>query len=395
MSRKARGRANNRKNNLDLWEEEDYRNESYSLSKQSEKCVYPSCTRTSSACCTNNMCGLHCKFGIKEEKCVYHGRSNRNRNGIENSLNLKSNNINLNNNTNNNNNNNNNNNAEKLRLDIWFSCREGRLDDVTYWIEEMKTNPNEEDLFHNTPLYYACIAGKEEIVKYLLVKGAHDDPVAQRCKQYSSSPEVIHLLDCYYNHLLSQPDEEKEKIIMKPLIRVLTHLRNHFNPPHKDSIRYQIEQLIPDDWIDLSNSPSGSFEIPSSSEDSKAKVDDLCEVNESGVANMAFQNALESYNELRKSREVIIEEEIPIDDKGVNVNADLVKKSENEILENCAVNLVDMLDLNICKICFTKLANCVNAPCGHLGFCLECMGPISYCPACRIPITNKIQVFHV
>lgn len=46
-----------------------------------------------------------------------------------------------------------------------------------------------------------------------------------------------------------------------------------------------------------------------------------------------------------------------------------------------------------CGICMERPINAVVIPCGHLGYCLECLKLVKTCPSCRTPMQNFIQVF--
>ena len=313
--------------------------------KKETFCHFDVCKVKSSLKCKNQMCRIHCNISNLGYPCSFHS-PHLIANNYQPSINMKKNNINNINNLNNNNNNN------EKKFDIWFSAREGKFDDVKEWIEIDRVNLNERDDHHNTPLFYACVGGHVNIVRYLINFGAFDDPVEKKCKKNSNSNEIIFLLDKYYDDLLNQ-SIDKEKMIMQPLVRMLNHLRNHFNPPVKDSIRYQIEQLLPDDWFFSSNNNLNN----NNNNNEKNNLNNLKNNNNLGAQNDNNNNNTQNNN--------------------------------NEQSKNSVV------DSNVCKICFLELANCVNIPCGHLGFCMECMGPISSCPSCRIPLDGKIRVFHV
>ena len=55
--------------------------------------------------------------------------------------------------------------------DIFLACKRGDLSRVRYLVEEMSCDINIADKWNSTPLYYACLSGHEEIVKFLLQSG--------------------------------------------------------------------------------------------------------------------------------------------------------------------------------------------------------------------------------
>jgi len=57
-------------------------------------------------------------------------------------------------------------------LDLFQSCRRGDLEQVVYLVENKELDLNLRDKWDSTPLYYACLCGHLELVKYLLVNGA-------------------------------------------------------------------------------------------------------------------------------------------------------------------------------------------------------------------------------
>ena len=55
--------------------------------------------------------------------------------------------------------------------DIFIAVKRGDLERVTVLVEEMQCEINVSDKWNSTPLYYACLSGYEDIVKFLLQSG--------------------------------------------------------------------------------------------------------------------------------------------------------------------------------------------------------------------------------
>ncbi|XP_072928113.1 ankyrin repeat and BTB/POZ domain-containing protein 1 isoform X4 [Hemitrygon akajei] len=56
--------------------------------------------------------------------------------------------------------------------ELFASCRKGELSRVRYLVEQRDVELNVKDKWDSTPLYYACLCGHEELVRYLLENGA-------------------------------------------------------------------------------------------------------------------------------------------------------------------------------------------------------------------------------
>lgn len=50
-------------------------------------------------------------------------------------------------------------------------------------------------------------------------------------------------------------------------------------------------------------------------------------------------------------------------------------------------------EVKTCTICMERPKIVVLTPCGHYGFCLECVANLQICPNCRTPIANRVTVF--
>merc|ERR1711936_295398 len=58
------------------------------------------------------------------------------------------------------------------RHEMFQSCRRGDLEQVMYLAEQKEVELNIRDRWDSTPLYYACLCGHLDLVKYLLNRGA-------------------------------------------------------------------------------------------------------------------------------------------------------------------------------------------------------------------------------
>ncbi|XP_072454431.1 ankyrin repeat and BTB/POZ domain-containing protein 1 isoform X2 [Notamacropus eugenii] len=56
--------------------------------------------------------------------------------------------------------------------DLFISCKKGDVCRVRYLLEQRDVEINVRDKWDSTPLYYACLCGHEELVRYLLANGA-------------------------------------------------------------------------------------------------------------------------------------------------------------------------------------------------------------------------------
>ncbi|XP_067400385.1 ankyrin repeat and BTB/POZ domain-containing protein 1 isoform X2 [Emydura macquarii macquarii] len=56
--------------------------------------------------------------------------------------------------------------------DLFTSCKKGDVSRVRYLLEQRDVEINVRDKWDSTPLYYACLCGHEELVRYLLASGA-------------------------------------------------------------------------------------------------------------------------------------------------------------------------------------------------------------------------------
>ncbi|OWA52724.1 Ankyrin repeat and BTB/POZ domain-containing protein 1 [Hypsibius exemplaris] len=81
--------------------------------------------------------------------------------------------------------------------ELFSACRHGYLEKLRQLVEERDVELNVRDVWDSTPLYYACLCGHEEVVLYLLEKGARCDPDTfdgERCLYGSLTTKIRQLL---------------------------------------------------------------------------------------------------------------------------------------------------------------------------------------------------------
>ncbi|XP_029911120.1 ankyrin repeat and BTB/POZ domain-containing protein 1 [Myripristis murdjan] len=84
--------------------------------------------------------------------------------------------------------------------ELFSSCKKGDIWRVRYLIEQRDVDLNIRDNWDSTPLYYACLCGHEELVQYLLARGAKCEANTfdgERCMYGSLSDAVRRLLKEY------------------------------------------------------------------------------------------------------------------------------------------------------------------------------------------------------
>jgi ankyrin repeat/BTB/POZ domain-containing protein 1 len=84
--------------------------------------------------------------------------------------------------------------------ELFLSCRKGDLEKVRTLVEQREVEINVRDVWDSTPLYYACLCGHIEVVKFLLENGARCEANTfdgERCLYGALSPEIRHLLRNY------------------------------------------------------------------------------------------------------------------------------------------------------------------------------------------------------
>lgn len=57
--------------------------------------------------------------------------------------------------------------------------------------------------------------------------------------------------------------------------------------------------------------------------------------------------------------------------------------------------LQELLERDLCKVCFERVANVAFLPCGHLGVCEICAAKLDRCPVDRTPIAGRLKVIRL
>ncbi|XP_076362271.1 ankyrin repeat and BTB/POZ domain-containing protein 1-like [Tachypleus tridentatus] len=84
--------------------------------------------------------------------------------------------------------------------DLFLSCRKGDLNQIKYLVEQKDVELNTRDKWDSTPLYYACLCGHLEVVKYLLENGARCETNTfdgERCLYGALNTEIRNILKNY------------------------------------------------------------------------------------------------------------------------------------------------------------------------------------------------------
>lgn len=85
-------------------------------------------------------------------------------------------------------------------FNIYSACKAGDIDRVRYLVEIKDIDINRKDIFDSIPLFYACLCGHIEIVKYLLDRGTRLDASTfegARCYYGALNDEIRKVLRCY------------------------------------------------------------------------------------------------------------------------------------------------------------------------------------------------------
>ncbi|XP_031572856.1 ankyrin repeat and BTB/POZ domain-containing protein 1-like, partial [Actinia tenebrosa] len=84
--------------------------------------------------------------------------------------------------------------------ELFYSCRTGDLESLRNLVEETEVELNVRDQWDSTPLYYACLCGHENLVEFLLAKGARCEPHTfdgERCIYAALTNRIRKLLKEY------------------------------------------------------------------------------------------------------------------------------------------------------------------------------------------------------
>ncbi|CAG2179848.1 unnamed protein product, partial [Oppiella nova] len=81
--------------------------------------------------------------------------------------------------------------------DLFMSCKKGDVNRVKQLVEQKEVELNVRDRWDSTPLYYACLCGHTNVVRYLLKSGARCEANTfdgERCVYGSLTPEIRNIL---------------------------------------------------------------------------------------------------------------------------------------------------------------------------------------------------------
>ncbi|CAG0902830.1 unnamed protein product [Cyprideis torosa] len=85
--------------------------------------------------------------------------------------------------------------------ELFLSCRRGDLGRVKYLVEQKEVELNVRDKWDSTPLYYACLCGHLDLVKYLLENGARCEANTfdgERCLYGALNNDIRNILRSYH-----------------------------------------------------------------------------------------------------------------------------------------------------------------------------------------------------
>lgn len=115
--------------------------------------------------------------------------------------------------------------------DLFSSCRKGDVCRVRYLVEHRDVDLNVRDKWDNSPLYYACLCGYEELVQYLLANGAKGEANTvngERCMYGSLNESVCRLLKDYKCISARAMRRGDFRYFMRTLLEQGTHADFHF-----------------------------------------------------------------------------------------------------------------------------------------------------------------------
>ncbi|XP_035676071.1 ankyrin repeat and BTB/POZ domain-containing protein 1-like [Branchiostoma floridae] len=84
--------------------------------------------------------------------------------------------------------------------ELFLACRKGDLSRVKHLVEQKEVDLNVRDRWDSTPLYYACLCGHEDLVEYLLDKGARCEANTfdgERCLYGALNDRIRNMLKNY------------------------------------------------------------------------------------------------------------------------------------------------------------------------------------------------------
>lgn len=85
--------------------------------------------------------------------------------------------------------------------ELFICCRRGDLQKLKYLVEQKEIELNVRDKWDSTPLYYACLCGHKDVVKYLLENGARCEANTfdgERCLYGALNNEIRNLLKSFH-----------------------------------------------------------------------------------------------------------------------------------------------------------------------------------------------------
>ncbi|XP_064632554.1 ankyrin repeat and BTB/POZ domain-containing protein 1-like [Lineus longissimus] len=110
--------------------------------------------------------------------------------------------------------------------EIFINCCRGDLARVQNLVEQKEVDLNVRDQWDSTPLYYACLCGHEELVKYLLEKGAKCEPNTfdgERCIYGALTDKIRNTL----KNFKVLPTNTKQRGLYQEFLRKLLERGNH------------------------------------------------------------------------------------------------------------------------------------------------------------------------
>jgi len=116
-------------------------------------------------------------------------------------------------------------------MDLWTATKAGDFERVRYLVEDLDADINAKNEFNAIPLFYACLCGHTELVKYFLGKGAILESgtfEGERCYYAALTPEITDILKNF-------------KAKPKPINMLVEHLRTLQSTPQFHDVEFIIE----------------------------------------------------------------------------------------------------------------------------------------------------------